>query len=174
MSFISKSNYICARAVLWNVGIFASIGYKIAQKVIAPRKFIVYYIECPSVVMLGKICNIFKEHDCGLFCVYRLADFKEHISAFIVKSFLLATYRKRLTRESRDQNIEIRNRWLIYLPNIALDQRNVRKVVAIGHTGVLIFIVRPYDGMPRLLQHQIDAADPAKEAANSHVNGLRN
>ena len=99
-----------------------------------------------------------------MFRIDRLSDLKKHVAARIGKALLLAAHGKRLARKSCGKDIEIGYGRLIYFPNITLDQRNVRKVVAISHTGVLVFIVRPYDGMPRLLQHQVDAADPAKKA----------
>lgn len=100
-----------------------------------------------------------------MFRIDRLSDLEEYVAARIGKALLLAAHGKRLTRETRGKDIKIGDGRLIYFPNIALDQRNVRKVVAIDHAGVLVFIVRPYDGMPRLFQHQVDAANPAKRLA---------
>ena len=171
---IAKSHQIGAGTVLRNICIFASICHKIAQEVIAPRKLLMDDIKRPAAVVFDKVCDVLQKDDGRMFRIDRLSDLEEYVAARIGKALLLAAHGKRLTRKTCGKDIKIGYGRLVHLLNIALDQRNVRKVVAIGHTGVLIFIVRPYDGMPRLLQHQIDAADPAKEAANSHVNGLRN
>ena len=121
-------------------------------------------IKCPAAVVFGKVCDVLQKDDGRMFRIDRLSDLEEYVAARIGKALLLAAHGKRLTRKTRGKDIKIGDGRLIYFPNIALDQRNARKVVAIGHAGVFVFIVRPYNGMPRLFQHQVDAADPAKKA----------
>ena len=171
---IAKSHQIGTGTMLRNICVLTGIRNEVAQEVIAPRKLLMDDIKRPAAVVFGKVCDILQKDDGRMFRIDRLSDLKKHVAARIGKAFLFTAHGKRLTRETRGKDIEIGDGRLIYFPNIALDQRNVRKVVAIGHTGVLIFIVRPYDDMPRLLQYQIDAANPAKEATNSHVNEWQN
>ena len=171
---IAKSHQIGTSTMLRDICIFASIRHEIAQEVIAPRKLLMDDIKRPAAVVFDKVCDVLQKDNGRMFRIDRLSDLEEYVAARVGKALLLAAHGKRLTRKTRGKDIEIGYGRLIYLPNIALDQRNVRKVVAIGHTGVLIFIVRPYDDMPRLLQYQIDAANPAKEATNSHVNEWQN
>ena len=107
--------------MLRDICIFASIRYEIAQKIIAPRKFVVNYIECSSVVVFGEVCDILQKDDGRMFRIDRLSDFKEYVAARIGKAFLLATHGKRLTRKTCCKDIKIRNGYLVYLTNIALD-----------------------------------------------------
>ena len=166
---IAKSHQIGTGTMLRDICIFASIRHEIAQEVIAPRKLLMDDIKRPAAVVFGKVCDILQKDDGRMFRIDRFSDLEKHIAARIGKALLLAAHGKRLARKTRDKDIEIGDGRLVYLPNIALDQRNVRKVVTIGHAGVLVFIVRPYDGMARLLQPTSDRCRRSRKRGSLHA-----
>ena len=167
--FVGKSDDIRSCSMLRH-SVITSICDNIANIISSPRKFVMNDIECFSVIVFGKIRNIFQKHDGRMFCVYDFADLEKHISTRIGKAVLFSANRKRLTREARYENVKSRNACFIDIANISFDERNVREIMTICHAGILVYIIRPNDRMSGFFESQIDSSYSAKQTANSHIN----
>ena len=104
-----------------------------------------------------------------MFCVYDFADLEKNISTRIGKAVLFSANRKRLTRETRYENVKSRNACFIDIANISFDERNIREIMTICHAGILVYIVCPNDCMPGFFKSQIDSSYSAKQTANLHI-----
>lgn len=88
--------------------VIASIRNQISNIIISTCQFIMYYIECTTVIVINEIRNIFKEYNPRFFCIDDSHDLKEQISSFVIETLLFSADGKRLTRKPRSDYINIR------------------------------------------------------------------
>lgn len=82
------------------------------------------------------------------------------------ESTLAASFRERLTRKTRAQDIVWRNLGDVYLPDITGGSNS--KVCEIEFCQLLIYFTREYAFMPKTLKRDVEAPQPCKEIDEIH------